>query len=299
MFWENVLSIDIGNHSTKMVIGRCKKNKVIVQQAECIPTPKDCILNGKIIDLIKLKETLSNVLSYKEIKIKKVTFTVESEEMITRQLILPYASSKQLCQMIEYEVLQKFPQLLKDRVLQYKKLEDIYINGVQKTRILLASLPKSVIKEFWQLGKSLGLQPLLLESHFHSIYKLFNFYKIFMHKKESIAVLDLGYKWIHIHIFYKGVLQGTKIVSYHENQWIDEIERILIYYSSENLGNEINNIYLIGGKANDIYIRETIEKYFGSLVGDIHSMTQIKIESFDADLDIKKYLNAIGTIIRT
>ncbi|WP_053957108.1 type IV pilus biogenesis protein PilM [Inediibacterium massiliense] len=298
MIFESVLSIDIGNHSTKIVIGKYKKNTIIIEQAICIPTPSNCILNGKIIDPIKLKEALHSTLSFQNIKIKKVIFTIESEEMITRQIILPYAPSKQLSQMIEYEVLQKFPSLLKERILQYKKLEDLSIDGIPKSRMILASLPKSFIKDYWELGKNLGLQPLLLDSHFHSICKLFYLDQILIHNQETIAVLDLGHKWIHIYIFYKGILQITKTLSYNENQWIDEIERVFIYHSSTNLGNEIHKIYLIGGKANDIHMKASLEKYFGILVEEMNSIDHIKIASLDSHMDIKRYINAIGAMIR-
>lgn len=98
--------------------------------------------------------------------------------------------------------------------------------------------------------------------------------------------------------------------------WTGEIERLLNYYKSKEQGNKIDKIYIYGGSSNLKGIVEFMKDALYLPVIKIQSLSNVnysktngpkvkpskvdifKVEPFAIDVDLNKYLNAIGAIIR-
>lgn len=224
LFSKNILSIDIGSYDIKMVVGKYTNNTVIINDAVSLRTPPNTIQDGQIIDMLKLKDSINNVLKEQKFKVKKVIFTLESTSIITRELILPYVKAQSFEQMLEYEIQQQFPMALGEYVIQYKKLEDIHEGDVKKIRILTAVFPKMIVENYLELAKQLNLRPFALDSHSNSISKLFDINtkineeithlakdKTYRDPK-TIAIIDLGYENININIIDNGIPRFSRLL---------------------------------------------------------------------------------------
>lgn len=96
--------------------------------------------------------------------------------------------------------------------------------------------------------------------------------------------------------------------------WIHEIERLLNYYKSKEQGNKVDKIYIYGGSSNLKGIETFIKDSLNLPVIKIQSLSNVncskineskevldKIDIFKVDsskVEVSKYLNAIGAIIR-
>ena len=65
---KSVLSIDLGSSSIKLVEGKFNKNKLSLNKLIQIPTPENCIADGRIINLQVIIDTLDFVIKENSIR---------------------------------------------------------------------------------------------------------------------------------------------------------------------------------------------------------------------------------------
>ena len=101
------------------------------------------------------------------------------------------------------------------------------------------------------------------------------------------------------------------IAKAHVRNWIHEIERLFNYYKSKEQGNKIDKIYIYGGSSNLKGIEMFLKDELNLPVTKIQSLSNVsyskinaskidifKVDSSKVEVELSKYLNAIGAIIR-
>jgi len=216
LFNSKVVSIDIGNQNTKILIGSHNGNNVLVEKTLIVPTPTSSFHDGRITDRAKLKVQFTTVLSANKIKAKKSIFTIESTAIITRELVLPSATEKELDNMIKFEIEQYLPINLNDYVLEYKLLEKFTDEEEEKVKILVAGLPKSIAEDYLKFVEELDLTPLALDMNPNAVSKLFGMNSNINDENYSldntVAIIDLGHNYINLSIISKGIPQLNRLI---------------------------------------------------------------------------------------
>lgn len=214
---KDLLSIDIGTYNIKIAAGRLQANNIVIDHAFMLPTPAHSYQDGKIIDPDMLKKAIANALESKKIKAKKAIFTVESTAIIRREIILPAVKPEELDTMVIYEVEQYLPIMLSEYVVEYTILEEFTEEGVEKYKILVAALPKTMAEDFLYLAKELKLAPLALDINSNSISKLFSIKNqvnnISNNLDKTIAFLDMGYNTINVVILTRGINRFSRMIN--------------------------------------------------------------------------------------
>ncbi|SNR86503.1 type IV pilus assembly protein PilM [Anaerovirgula multivorans] len=214
---KEILVLDIGSHSVKAVVGKYDKNKVSVHNAFCVSIPQDCYADGKIINLLEVKEALKKALEINKVKAKSTISSIESTCIITREILLPAVKEEDLKGMIYYEVGQYLPIELDKYVIQHKIIEEFMEENVKKYSILVAALPREIAFSHFELLEFLDLSPVALELHSNAITKLLDVNAVINDieaiRDKSIAVIDLGHKHINVIIIENGVYRFSRIIN--------------------------------------------------------------------------------------
>jgi len=217
MFSKDIISIDIGTSKTKLVLGKYKGTKVELLHMASLTTPLNSMNDGQIIDLNKIKDMINEGINSLKIKSKKVIFTLDSTAIITREVALPYTTDEELERILSFEVEQYFPTNLDEYVIQSKKLEDFEEDGVRKSKILVAALPKLIVKSYLELATGLGLEPMALDVHFNGIAKLFennlHINNQSQNVDKTIVIIDLGYDNINVNIMDKHISKFNRLLT--------------------------------------------------------------------------------------
>lgn len=88
------------------------------------------------------------------------------------------------------------------------------------------------------------------------------------------------------------------IVTIVVEEWINELQRIIQFYKSNKLGNNIDKIYLYGGSSNLNGIEIYMTNRLNINVETIEKVENLKTSNSLSNEKISEYLNAIGAIIR-
>ena len=80
--------------------------------------------------------------------------------------------------------------------------------------------------------------------------------------------------------------------------WLEEIRRIFMYYTSRNVSNVIDSICIYGGCSNIEGITTYIQEFFNIPTFKINNLNNAKFNNNLERISISSYVNAIGAIIR-
>ena len=214
---QDIVSIDIGQHTTKIVAGKPNRDGINIFQAISVPTPKEGFEKGRITDFALMKKTIGQALDANKIRSRTALCSVESSEIITRELLLPAAGEEQIEKMLEFEIQQYMPIELSEYTVQSKMLEEIVDDGTDKLRMLVTAVPKDLARNYFDLMQSINLQPVVMDIQSNAIDKLLNSGFLFNGDtelmNEVVAVLDIGYTHINIILFENGKYLFNRIIN--------------------------------------------------------------------------------------
>ena len=219
---SNLLSVDIGSHSLKIVAGQYNGGKLKITAMTKVAIEEGVVTNGRIVDAIAFKNHLMHALKEEKIRQKEVVITCEGQDIIKRELIVQKVEAADQMELITYEVGQYLPIDIDAYVLQYKILEEFEEDGVQKIKILLGAMPRDMVKELFDIITECGLVPTYLDMHSNSLDKFINFSLDSIMLNKTIAFVDFGHQLIDISLFEKGQFKFNRLLRLGSNE-IDQI----------------------------------------------------------------------------
>ena len=246
---KNLLSIDVGQHTIKLVLGRVLKSTVVeVKRTVSFPTPPGSVEKGRIIDIDALSKQIKNMIDTEKPKAAFVLCTLENAEIITREIILPTADEAAMESMLEYEVQQYMPVDLGNYIIQSKTLDSISNGETSKTRFLSTAVPKDLAQSYYDLMQRVNLKASVLDIQSNSIDKLFlsetaaapESYS----ENTSIAVIDIGYSHINVILMEDGKYQFNRYIDQGAINIDRSLKSVFNYSEEETDQKKFNDIDL-------------------------------------------------------
>ena len=274
MFAKKLLTLDIDDDYIRLVTSKIKKNNIEVLDIEDI----------KIQDLKSLSTSIKEYLSLNKIRIKNVACTTSNENIIFRNIEMPYIKAEQdILDVVKLQLSQYMPINLEQYILQYKIQKIIENENGKSMNLNIVLFPQNISSLYKTLIKDIGSKPLLLDTSFNCINKLNTRNFLNMTKKQSLMTLEIRNKHICVNIFVEDILKINTVLI-REYNIAEKIVEICNYSNYE-----IEKIYIYG--ENDKYIEEELRKFFEVKHLDINNIICNK------DININKYINNIGLML--
>lgn len=331
-FSKNCMSIDFGDKFMKVVVGEYKNNQMKISHMFIKELRSGVWSSGKIQNFDEIKLIIKDLIDKNNLKVKNIVFTINSIDVIEQELELPIVSAEDRKNLIQYEMQEFIPEEIDDYFLQHKVISEKIIGDEKKNIILVAAMPKIMAEDYYNLSKSLELQPLSLDIHSNSITNLLKLNSYNQagdeFNEKNFLVLDIGYKDIEAFVIEKGnykftrtiysgindferILSTNKSIDLEEfnisdvfslgsieideelNYWGAEIKKIVNYYESLEHKN-IDSILLYGGGSLLKSIGTELEDRINIKIKIIELNNFIDVED---NANIPIYMNAFGGLI--
>lgn len=215
MFDNQIVGIDIGSFYTKVVTGNWNGKKMIMEKEIMLPTPEEAYVDGYFKDPKMVEGFLNEILSSNKIKKASVVFTVDSSEIIMREMVMPWAAEKDLRNMLPFEIEKNFPVKGLNYVSEYQVIEDYEDEGTRKVRLQVAIMPSTLVEQYWNMANNLKLKPLALEIQPASIAKIFENKLMEQPDLEgngyTVALIDGGYSKTRFTIVNSGKIEFSRV----------------------------------------------------------------------------------------
>ncbi|NLX62922.1 MAG: type IV pilus assembly protein PilM [Tissierellia bacterium] len=245
---QRVLAMDIGAHSIKIIEGKETKKGIVVSKYFTIDTPEGVVKDGLILDKELMHYVVSEKLRKKKIKTKNIYITINSSNIITREISIPKVAEDEIHSLLMFQMEDYLPVNIEDYVFQHKVLDVFYEDNMEKMNLLIIAIPKEVVEGYFYLLKGLGLNPLVMDYQPNSIAKLIDYNDFinntFSTEDITFAIIDIGYDSTKISIVKNGKILVSRLVEIAGNY----IDQSILNFNDisldevENIKGEIDNI---------------------------------------------------------
>jgi type IV pilus assembly protein PilM len=335
LFSNKTLAIDFSNKHLKFAVGEYKNNHLVIDQLFSKALEEGIVSNGKIHEFNLLKNSIEEMIKENKVKVKNISFTLASSDIIKREVIIPVVASEDEPSMIGFEIEQYLPGPMDEYIIQSKELSYIENNSENKKRLLVVAMPKVMGDTYHDLTNELKLKPLIFDIHCNVISNLMRYNNLNSagdgFRKECSLIVEISHNFIDVFILekskykfsrrifsgvqelirlkgvtednlknlnFKNLLEEQEITVLQEvDYWIDEIRKIVKYYEDLSEENNIDHIFLHGDGA----LIKGIDMSFTNRLGlktnilEVNSVVDLK-DNIDSD-DLASYMNAIGALI--
>lgn len=215
---KKVVAFDIGSNTTKIVVGKYEKEKVVIENMLDIPTPEETMADGKIINEKVLADVIQYSLKTNKINTKDVIYTTDSTSIINRELIIPKVEADEIQTVIRYEIQQFLPINLNDYILEYSILGEVEneLDGSKKYKVNVISYPEKSARAYYELLNEGDMKPYALDILHNSVKKLLTLdgkiNELENNNDETIALIDIGAVTINVNIYKNKELDFTRIM---------------------------------------------------------------------------------------
>lgn len=286
---QNVVGLDIGTNSVKMVELDRTKNTSRLKNIGIAKLPRDTIVNGTIIHAELLEQTIKTLFSEYKIKNKNVAISISGHPVIIKKITIDLMPEDELENTLPFEAEQYIPFSLDEVNLDFQILGPCE-DKENKMNVMLVAAKRAMISDYVSVLQSAGLKAVIVDIDVFALENMF----ISNYSPEqniTVALVDMGASVTNINIIKNGVSQFTRDIFMGGNQITEEIQRQLSinYEDAEALkcGEQIAGI-------NQDLLKEIIERASSTITNEIQRSLDFYISSTYGEIS-QVYLSGGGS----
>jgi type IV pilus assembly protein PilM len=154
----SLLGVDVGESSIKMVQLEHLNKKFRLAKFHIEPMPRGLIVEGRVMDVSQLSETLQRVLKEQKISVKAVVASVNYTDVIVKRLRSKKGMrERELEQWVEYEVDKFVPYTMDELNLDFE-IDEAQSNELED-EIVVTACRKQAVEGIVECVEKAGLEP--------------------------------------------------------------------------------------------------------------------------------------------
>lgn len=220
---KDSIGLDIGSSYLKLVELKEKKGSYELEAFDILPLPPELIVEGSIIDSLRLVETIKELLKKTKVKAKNTAIGIAGHaSVIIRRISLPEMSEEELGESIKFEAEQYVPFDVEDVNIDFQILGPQEDPG--QMDVMLVAVKKDVINEYVSVVKEAGLTPIVVDVN---AFALGNTYEINyeMSLDRNVALVNIGASSINLNVLKGGVSVFTRDSAMGTNLHTEAIQK--------------------------------------------------------------------------
>lgn len=250
---------------------------------------------------------LKEFLKVSGLKARRVLLNLSDRRLVARIVKVPYMEERDLASFVELEIQDFLPVDLEEFDYDYKVLKVVEEDRRKFYNLLLAGVPKDVVRFWVDAVLAAGLHPVFVDIYPNAIARLFR-----RERDTDAAVIDVGRSSTNFCIFEKGVLflyacipvgHGGDAEALRDGRMqsvFNDMRVYLNFYSSRHFGREVDEIYLINDLFNVPGVREVVVGELGrEVICDVPAWCYTKMNRGDVVEVIPAYAANLGLILRS
>jgi type IV pilus assembly protein PilM len=246
MFFDgkDSIGLDVGSSYIKAVKLKESKGAYELELLHVHPLPPELIVDGSIIDSLRLVDSIKEMIKTAGIKTKNVVMSISGHSsVIIKRISLPEMTEEELSESIKFEAEQYVPFDIEDVNLDFQIIGPKEEPG--QMDVILVAVKKDIINEYISVARDAGLNPVVMDI---SSFALENMYGINyeVDSDRNIALVNIGASTINIIILKGGISVFTRDSSLGSNLHTEALQREfkISYENAERVkrGEHVDNI---------------------------------------------------------
>jgi len=222
---KDVLGVDIGSSSVKLVELNRGKNSFKLENLGLSPLPPEAIVDGALMDSVTIIDAIRDLLSTTKTKRKDVVSSVSGHSVIVKKITLPFMTEAELEESIQWEAERYIPFDINDVNIDFHMLGSSSENPDLMDVVLVAA-KKDIINDYQSVIVEAGLNPMIIDTDSFALENMLEInYEI--DKDETVAIANVGASITNINIVKNNTSSFTRDIFKGGNQITEEIQRQL------------------------------------------------------------------------
>ena len=238
------LGLDLGSSYIKTIKLNESKGGYELDLFNLYPLPPELIVDGSIIDSIRLVDSIKDMIGKAGIKTKDAVISISGHSsVIIKRISLPEMSEEDLSESIKFEAEQYVPFDIEDVNLDFQIIGPKEEPG--QMDVILVAVKKDIINEYISVIKEAGLNPIIVDIDAFALENMYGInYEI--EPGKNVALLNIGASTINMSILKGGISVFTRDSSLGSNLHTEALQREfnITYEIAEKLkrGETVENI---------------------------------------------------------
>lgn len=224
-----LIGVDISSSAVKMVeIADAGKGAFRVERYAIEPLPKEAVVDGNIINLEGVGESIKRAWKRMGTRVKDVALALPAASVITKKVIISGGLSEQDMEIqVESEANQYIPFALDEVNLDFQVLGPAP-NIPDEVEVLIAASRKEKVEDRVAAAQAAGLKATVMDVE---MYASQNAYELIAQqlpnngRDQTVALVDIGASMMHIHVLHDNESVYQREQTFGGNQLTQEIQR--------------------------------------------------------------------------
>jgi type IV pilus assembly protein PilM len=286
---QNVVGLDIGTSSIKLVEIEKIKNTYHLKNFGVAKISKDTIVNGTIINSDQVVQAIKSLVTNLKIKNRNSAISISGHPVIIKKITLPLMAEDELENTIELEAEQYIPFALDEVNIDFQIL-GVSEDKSDQMNVMLVAAKKAMIEEYIAVIKTAGLNPAIVDIDVFALENMFNVNYV-TEENVNVALIDVGASVTNINILKNGTSQFTRDIFLAGNQVTEEIQRKLAV--SYNEAETLKHGEIIEGINQDL-LHDVITKSAAAIAAEIFRSLEFYTSSTYSEIN-QIYLSGGGS----
>jgi type IV pilus assembly protein PilM len=220
---KSPIGLDIGSGYLKVVQLKDAKNGYELEMCDMFPLPPELIVDGSIIDALRLSESLKELSRKANIRTKEVVISVAGHSsVIIKRVSLPDMTEDELSESIKFEAEQYIPFDIEDVNLDFQILGPKEDPG--QMDVILVAVKRDTINEYLSVVKDAGLNCQIVDVNSFALENIYEInYEI--ESGKNIALVNIGASTINMNILKGGISVFTRDSAVGSNLHTEVLQR--------------------------------------------------------------------------
>jgi len=220
---KDSIGLDIGSSFIKAVKLKESKGSYELDLCHVHALPPELIVDGSIIDSLRLVDSLKEMIKTAGIKAKNAAIAISGHSsVIIKRISLPEMSEEELSESIKFEAEQYVPFDIDDVNLDFQIIGPKDEPG--QMDVILVAVKKDIINEYIQVVKEAGLTPIIVDIDSFALENMYGInYEI--EPGRNVALLNIGASTINMSILKGGISVFTRDSSLGSNLHTEALQR--------------------------------------------------------------------------
>lgn len=232
---EELIGIDIGSTSVKVVLLRKIKRGYELTNFGMISLPPDTIVDGEVENPTAISEAIKNLLkSEKLASRKRCVFSVSGQSVIIKKITVPLMSEDDLAESIQQEAEQYIPFDIDEVNVDFQIVQsegEIPGKGAKpegdddrQMDVLLVAVKKGIVQEQNEIITQAGLKPTVVDL---DVFALENGYELSygLDTDDTFALVNIGASSTNVNIIENGITAYTRDMPVGGNTITEAIQK--------------------------------------------------------------------------
>ncbi len=222
---KDVIGLDIGCSSIKLVELREDKKGYKLQNLAISPLPPEAIVDGALMDSVTIIDAIRDVIGSSKTKAKDVIASVSGHSVIVKKISLPFMTEAELEESIQWEAERYIPFDINDVNIDFQIFGASAENS-EVMDVVLVAAKKDIINDYVSIIMESGLNPVIIDIDSFALENMLGInYEIA--KEETVAIANVGASVTNINIIRNNISAFTRDIFKGGNQVTEEIQRQL------------------------------------------------------------------------